>query len=78
VVDAYSRAPVESHALFGALEAEFGLKWQVDAANTSQKPYYYSKQRAAGQVGYAPVYDALQGVLEQTRQVMTEYASQQG
>ncbi len=70
-LDAYSKAPIGKTVLLEALRDRFGLKYEfanhpIDAVNaTGRKPFYYSENRDAAQIGYIPQYDSLKGILEE-------------
>lgn len=69
-LDAYSKAPISKVALLDAFSNHFGLNYQfvdkVNAVNaTGRKPFYYSENRDATQVGYSPQYDSLEGILKE-------------
>ncbi len=69
-LDAYSKAPISKIVLLKALQEHFGLKYRlvesINAVNaTGRKPFYYSENRAATQLGYTPQHNSLSGILEE-------------
>lgn len=74
-LDAYSKAPISKKVLLNALHDHFGLQYRlvdtIDTVNaTGRKPFYYSENRDAGQLGYAPTYDSLSGILEEVNIIL--------
>lgn len=72
-LDCYSAAPVEKFDLLRAMHTEFGLNYEVTAAEaginaTGAKTHYYSNNRRAAQFGYHPAMTSLDGI----RQVMQD------
>lgn len=67
VVDCYSLSPVNKSALLDSMEKNFGLQYELVAANaglnaTGSKPYYYSLNRNAKKFGYEPSLTSLDGL----------------
>lgn len=77
-VDSYTKAPIDKLSLLKAMQAEFGLRYelieqQTGLAATGNKTHYYSNNRKAAQLfGYAPTTSALDVVIEQSRQLLTD------
>lgn len=72
-LDCYTRQPVDKPTLLEAMRKEFGLQHVLTAAAdvpvnaTGLKPYYYSLNRKAAEIGYEPAYTALEGLLIESR-----------
>jgi nucleoside-diphosphate-sugar epimerase len=76
-LDAYSKAPIKKITLLEALQNHFGLKYRlvdnINAVNaTGRKPFYYSENRDAHQIGYSPQYDSLSGILEEVDVILNQ------
>jgi nucleoside-diphosphate-sugar epimerase len=66
-LDCYSAAPVDKAALLDAMAARYGLRYEVMPAAaginaTGAKPHYYSLDRRAAGLGYAPAHTSLDGI----------------
>lgn len=80
VVDCYSKAPIDNQTLLSAMQAKFGLQYELvqTAAGvnaTGSKPHYYSINRQAGKFGYLPnfsSYDVLIYELEKCLKMATK------
>ena len=75
VLDCYSKAPIDKTTLLAALQAKFGLQYEmVQAAAgvnaTGTKPHYYSLNRRAKDFGYQPGLTSLQGLLQESTLLM--------
>lgn len=74
VLDCYSQAPVEKMELLQAMQARFGLQYEVGAASvvqgTGAKPHYYSLRRDAAALGYAPVHSSLSGLVAESAAIL--------
>jgi nucleoside-diphosphate-sugar epimerase len=75
-LDCYSKAPIEKTTLLAALQAKFGLQYEVvqtaSGINaTGSKPCYYSLNRQAEGFGYEPSLTSVQGILEETSRALT-------
>lgn len=75
VLDCYSKAPIDKPGLLHAMQAEFGLKYEVQDAGaavnaTGQKPNYYSLNHKAAAYGYKPFYSSLDGIITETRAIL--------
>jgi len=70
VVDCYTREPVGKIALLKALQAQFGLKYEVVGDNvgvnaTGAKLNYFSRNARAASFGFKPSKSSLQNVLDE-------------
>jgi nucleoside-diphosphate-sugar epimerase len=66
-LDCYSAAPVDKAALLDAMAQRYGLRYEVAQAPagvnaTGAKPHYYSLDRRAAGLGYAPAHTSLDGI----------------
>jgi nucleoside-diphosphate-sugar epimerase len=72
--DCYSRAPIAKSRLLATMAETFGLQLRHDdsmgAHITGLKPHYYSLNRRAASIGYAPVKDSLETVIDETRLIL--------
>ena len=64
VVDCYSEAPIDKSALLAAMQAKFGLQYElttnVAGVNaTGSKPHYYSLNKRAEDFGFIPKFTSL-------------------
>jgi nucleoside-diphosphate-sugar epimerase len=80
VIDCYTRAPIDKPALLSAMQQKFGLKYQMveggAAVNaTGGKPYYYSLNRQAAELGYQPAYSSQDGVILESTYVLNGMAA---
>lgn len=71
-LDCYTSAPVDKPALLAAMQAAFGLDYEIAPASstaatsvnaTGAKPHYYSLHHQAAGIGYVPAHSSLDGVL---------------
>lgn len=67
VVDCYSKAPIDKTTLLAALQAKFGLQYEVVQAAagvnaTGTKPHYYSLNKRAEEFAYQPRLTSLEGI----------------
>lgn len=75
-IDCYTRAPVDKPALLDAMKRQFGLQYEfVGAASamvnaTGAKPYYYSLNRQAAELGYLPAYSSLDCITKETASIL--------
>ena len=74
-IDAYSRAPVEKFDLLRRMGSEFGLRYETVPAppvilSTGAKPDYYSTNRRAAELGYAPAYSSIDGAVIEARALL--------
>jgi nucleoside-diphosphate-sugar epimerase len=79
VIDAYSKGPIEKMELLQALQEAFGLRYEVSPTltginATGLKPFYYSLNRRASRLGYAPKFTSLDGVLDAARAMLAPRA----
>lgn len=75
VVDCYSKAPIDKPTLLSAMQAKFGLRYELvkTAAGvnaTGSKPYYYSLNKRAADFGYLPNLTSLMTVVQQLQIIM--------
>lgn len=66
-IDCYSLAPVEKLTLLSTLQDRFGLRYQIlerelGVNATGKKPFYYSLNKKAAQLGYEPQYSSVDGI----------------
>ena len=66
-IDAYSRAPIAKRELLELMAAEFGMRYrfteQPSLLNaTGAKPFYYSQNCAAAELGYSPLYSSAEAI----------------
>lgn len=66
-VDCYTRAPIDKPTLLAAMQAGFGLQYEVVESSaavnaTGLKPHYYSVNRRAQHYGYSPSMTSLEGL----------------
>ncbi len=78
-VDCYTLAPIDKPTLLKCMEDEFGLIVEtVDSSvgvnATGRKPHYYSLNTRAADFGYAPSLTSLEGVLRETRLLVSGWA----
>ena len=78
-VDCYTLAPIDKPTLLKCMEDEFGLIVEtVDSSvgvnATGRKPHYYSLNTRAADFGYAPSLTSLEGVLRETRLLVSSWA----
>lgn len=79
-IDCYTRAPIDKPTLLNMMQQQFGLKYQraegVAALNaTGSKPYYYSLNRQAAELGYQPVYSSQEGVIMEATSLLNGMAA---
>ena len=72
VLDCYTRATIDKPTLLGVMEQEFGLQYKIvessPAVNaTGCKPYYYSINYLAAELGYDPIYSSQDGVVLESK-----------
>jgi nucleoside-diphosphate-sugar epimerase len=75
-VDCYSLAPIDKPNLLDAMQAQFGLQYEIAEAVTSvnatgNKPYYYSNNKRAADYGYQPSLTSLQGILVESEKFLS-------
>ncbi len=76
VYDVYSLKPVGKFEMLGRFKEEFGLKFKITDARkapsaTGIKSNYYSLNRRADALGYKPRYTSLDGLVEETRAILS-------
>lgn len=75
VFDVYSLKPVSKHEILSYFAEKYGLSYsygdEISVANaTGEKSIYYSNNRRARDVGYAPNYSSMQCIIEETDEIM--------
>ena len=70
VVDCYSKAPIDKPTLLAAMQAQFGLQYELiegpaGVNATGSKPHYYSLNTSAANFGYRPRFTSLSGILKE-------------
>jgi nucleoside-diphosphate-sugar epimerase len=70
VVDCYSKAPIDKPTLLAAMQAQFGLQYELIQGSTGvnatgSKPHYYSLNTSAANFGYHPRFTSLNGLLKE-------------
>lgn len=76
VVDCYSLAPIDKLSLLTAMQEKFGLLYETTKATasvnaTGSKFHYYSLNTRAADFGYQPRLASLEGVMIETRKVLS-------
>ena len=75
VVDSYSKAPIDKTALLVAMQAQFGLQYELVQAitgvnATGSKPHYYSLNRHAEIFGYVPALTSLMSIEKEVKMIV--------
>ena len=75
VVDCYSRAPIDKKNLLAAMQAQFGLQYEISQASvgvnaTGNKPHYYSRNTRAADFGYRPTLTSLEGIMKEMQMIL--------
>lgn len=75
VVDCYSRAPIDKPNLLTAMQAQFGLQYEITQASisvnaTGIKPHYYSLNTRAADFGYQPTLTSLEGIVQEMQMIL--------
>lgn len=83
VVDCYSRAPIDKKNLLAAMQAQFGLQYEISQASvsvnaTGNKPHYYSRNTRAADFGYQPTLTSLEGIVQEAKMIVQGAASAYG
>jgi nucleoside-diphosphate-sugar epimerase len=78
VFDCYTKAPIKKHELLSKLESKFGLKYTINdkpngMVQNKLKMNYYSKNKLAKNIGYAPQYDSLNGIMKELSIILNDY-----
>jgi nucleoside-diphosphate-sugar epimerase len=76
VIDCYSRAPVDKPTLLGAMQANFGLQYELVQTHaginsTGSKPHYYSNNKRAANFSYKPTYTSLTSIEKELQIIMS-------
>jgi nucleoside-diphosphate-sugar epimerase len=74
-LDAYTQSPIDKQTLLSAMQENFGLQYEIQesfgAINaTGAKPYYYSLNKQASELGYNPQLNSLEGVLQEASAIL--------
>lgn len=75
-LDCYSREPIDKPSLLQAMNAHFGLSFQIldnstiSVNATGAKPHYYSLNRKAANFGYEPSWNSLECILTETEAIL--------
>ncbi|MEQ9916357.1 NAD(P)-dependent oxidoreductase [Pectobacterium aroidearum] len=74
-LDCYSRQPVDKITLLDEMKNTFGLSYRMQESNsainaTGIKPYYYSRNKRAAELGYQPEYSSLETIMEETSAIL--------
>jgi hypothetical protein len=69
-VDAYSRKPIGKREMLELMAGEFGLEYRIaehpgTVNATGVKPYYFSLNHSAGQLGYQPLFTSAEAIVSQ-------------
>lgn len=83
VVDCYSRAPIDKFHLLSTMQDEFGLQYGIMEGTaivnaTGIKPHYYSLNTRAADFGYHPSLTSLEGILQETTEIIRNKNSHRG
>jgi nucleoside-diphosphate-sugar epimerase len=72
-IDVYSRAPVSREAVLDRFVQEHGLRYRavetLDSPVSRKSEHYYSTDRWAAEIGYAPKFSAEEAVMDTWRQL---------
>jgi len=64
--DVYSLKPISKFELLSFLEKKYGLKYVINKSSVknsnSSKNIYYSKNKKAGEIGYSPTQNSMNGI----------------
>ena len=74
-VDGYSLEPLDKPSLLTAMQAQFGLKYDITQSSVSVnatgiKPYYYSLNIRAFDFGYQPKLTSLNGIVKEMQVIL--------
>ena len=80
VLDCYSKAPIDKPSLLAAMQAQFGLQYEITQAAvsvnaTGGKPHYYSLNTRAAEFGYQPAFTSLGGVVKEASTMLQQQAT---
>jgi nucleoside-diphosphate-sugar epimerase len=72
VVDCFSKAPVDKTILLAAMQAQFGLIYEIVQTSTGvnatgNKPHYYSRNKRALDFGYQPRLTSVEVVIQEIK-----------
>jgi len=70
VFDCYTKAPIDKMGLLSTIKSRFGLRYEVkdvrkEVNATGLKPNYFSLNHKAGSIGYSPLKNSLDIVVDQ-------------
>jgi nucleoside-diphosphate-sugar epimerase len=74
-LDCYSQGPISKEELIALMVGEFGMKYEIaETANifnaTGEKPNYFSRNRRATGLGYAPAYSSRSAIREEVAAIL--------
>ena len=77
-VDCYTLAPIDKQTLLAAMKENFGLQYEITAANasvnaTGNKPHYYSLNKHAADFGYQPTLTSLGGIALEMKKILEDF-----
>jgi len=69
-VDCYTKSPIDKHSLLAEMKTKYSLKYEISSEtavvnSTGNKINYFSKNRMAGDLGYAPKNTSLSGLMKE-------------
>lgn len=74
-LDCYSKAPIDKPTLLAAMEARFGLRYEiadvkVSVNATGSKSRYYSHNKRAADIGFRPLLTSLEGIVQGATEIL--------
>lgn len=81
--DCYSAAPLDKRELLTTMQRRFGLRYEVAAMSdgmvnaTGTKPFYYSLNRQAAELGYQPAHSSIDCIVAESAIILGRDAAQQ-
>lgn len=80
-LDCYSLAPIDKFSLLTIMQEDFGLRYEATKASTNvnatgNKSHYYSLNTLAANFGYQPSLTSLEGVIIETRKVLSSLVAE--
>jgi nucleoside-diphosphate-sugar epimerase len=76
-LDCYSKAPITKSNLLMIMKENFGLMYNTEKSHNKQiinttgiKPYYYSLNRSAAELGYTPFLTSIEGILIESKKIL--------
>ena len=79
-IDCYSRLPIDKWTLLAAMEKQFGLRYEIiptQLGSASSKPYYFSLNRFAADIGYEPGLSSLEGIMQESEAMLYDARDQE-